>query len=139
MYDEDDRDDRAPPYRVGYRRPPKEHQFQKGRSGNPKGRPKGVKNLATDIDEERRELLKISEGGKQRVITKQRAMVKCLVNKAVKGDTKAMALLVALLGRQQECEAGAPNAASTADDATIIELFVKSRGAKTDDGESNGG
>ena len=29
---------------VGYRRPPKASQFPPGRSGNPKGRPKGARN-----------------------------------------------------------------------------------------------
>ena len=38
--------ERAPSYDVGYRRPPTSTRFTKGRSGNPKGRPRGRKNEA---------------------------------------------------------------------------------------------
>ena len=37
---------------VGYRKPPKATQFKQGQSGNPHGRPKGTKNLKTDLIEE---------------------------------------------------------------------------------------
>jgi hypothetical protein len=36
----DERSLPAPPYQVGYKRPPAEHRFQKGKSGNPNGRPR---------------------------------------------------------------------------------------------------
>jgi hypothetical protein len=34
------------PYSVGYGKPPTERRFEKGRSGNPKGRPKSAKKNA---------------------------------------------------------------------------------------------
>jgi hypothetical protein len=51
---------------VGYRRPPKEHQFKPGRSGNPRGRPKGSKNEATIWRDVLSKRIPIREGGKTR-------------------------------------------------------------------------
>src|SRR5262245_45771469 len=81
-------------YEVGYRKPPEKHRFKPGKSGNPKGRPKGAKDknakLLSDIvqEEAAREIL-VNEGGEQRMIPTSQALVRSLNHQALKGDQRA--------------------------------------------------
>jgi len=87
-------DNRDSDYQVGYGKPPQHTRFKKGESGNPAGRPKGTKNLTTLFEKELKQRVVVTENGRRRSITKQEAMVKHLVNKAVSGDRPLMQLLL---------------------------------------------
>ena len=83
-------------YEVGYAKPPEHTRFKKGQSGNRKGRPKGAKNLKTDLMEELGERLRVHEGDKVRYVSKQRALIKSLVARALKGNDRAAAKIIDL-------------------------------------------
>lgn len=88
--------DESKDYEVGYGKPPRDTQFKKGTSGNPNGRPKKVKNIATDIKEELEEMVQITEGGQTKTVTKQRALIKSLLAKASQGNVRAAQTLLNL-------------------------------------------
>jgi Family of unknown function (DUF5681) len=81
------------PSDVGYGKPPKHTQFRKGKSGNPKGRGKGIRNFASEIEEELNTRVPVTENGRRKKITKRKAIAKQLVNKAATGDQKAIPIL----------------------------------------------
>lgn len=56
-------------YNVGYKNPPKDTQFKKGMSGNPKGRPKGTKNIRTVLNDTLNEKIQITQNGKTSTAT----------------------------------------------------------------------
>ena len=125
-------------YDVGYRKPPKKTQFKPGQSGNPKGRPKGTKNLSTDLTEELAEKIPVTERGRKREITKQRAMVKALMAKAVQGDTKAANTLLNMFLKliPREAEPAAEIVDYTETDLAVLEDFLTN--AKKSKGQNNG-
>src|SRR5215471_12966630 len=86
-------------YTIGYRKPPKTTRFKPGQSGNPKGRPRGSPNLATDLSAELGEQITVREGGQARQVSKQRALIKSLMAKALQGDVRATTALLALYAR----------------------------------------
>lgn len=93
-------------YAVGYKRPPVHTRFKPGVPGNPKGRPKGRRNLKTDLEEEFSERVTLRDGDRTVRMTKQRALVKSTVARAIKGDpraqTKAFELLLRAFGFDNE-------------------------------------
>ena len=70
--------------------PPKHTQFRKGTSGNPRGRPKGSKNLSAYLMEAARDQVTATVGGRTRRISKLQATTMQLATKAAGGDQAAI-------------------------------------------------
>ena len=84
-------------YVVGYGKPPLHTRFQKGRSGNPKGRPRGKKNTATLLNAALNASIVVIENGQRKKITKREAILTQLVNKSAAADLKATQMVLAML------------------------------------------
>ena len=113
-------------YVIGYKRPPKATQFKPGHSGNPKGRTTDLKNLATDLKEELEEKIVVTEGGKTLELTKQRALLKTLMAKALKGESRAANVLIRLALDLEQSESNKQdNHWFPEEDLAIIETLRK--------------
>jgi Family of unknown function (DUF5681) len=93
------RGSRAVDYPVGYGRPPIATQFAPGKSGNPRGRPKGSQTVGAILQDILRQKIVVTENGKTRRLAALEVMLRRLVNDAMRSDAKAMKLLLALVER----------------------------------------
>jgi hypothetical protein len=84
-----------PPYEVGYGRPPRATQFKRGQSGNPKGRPKGSRNVSSELVDFFFGKVTVNDGGRSRRVTRLNAVLLTQWHRAVKGDERAARALVA--------------------------------------------
>jgi hypothetical protein len=115
---------------VGYGRPPAKNQFRPGQSGNPRGRPKGARNLSSVIAATLNERVAVTENGRRRHITKLEAAVKQLVNRAASGEARATQLLFALVATNEAKPPETQNHVAEADLVVMAELARRFRSDK---------
>ncbi len=124
---------KSPPkgdYEVGYGRPPKRSRFKPGQSGNPKGRPRGRKNIHTILEETLFRLVTITENGRKRKVPAIEALFLSLLRKSLDGDmrafeklTKQLPMLQAAMAADEAREGG--EAVDPETDAEALAEFTR--------------
>ncbi|RWI92136.1 DUF5681 domain-containing protein [Mesorhizobium sp.] len=117
-------------YEVGYGKPPKKSRFKPGRSGNPRGRPKEIRSIGSELIAELRQKVTIRENGVERRITAASALAKSLVGRALKGDNRAFGELMKLLPQEFKSPINDPTQTEeplSERDREIVENFVARR------------
>ena len=120
--------DRERDYEVGYRKPPGHTRFTKGRSGNPRGRSPGAKNLKTLLNEALNETVIVTENGGRRKVTKRQAIITQLVNRSATADFRAIKILLDMLREIESQTEPAPpetSAFSEADEEVLDQLRAR--------------
>lgn len=112
-------------YEIGYRKPPAETRFTKGQSGNPKGRPKGTKNLATLLIKVAQERVRVTISGRVRTMTKLEAILLQLANKAMSGDDRAAKEILHLLSLFEESQQSLPAVVQDEKDYAVLKNILK--------------
>jgi hypothetical protein len=88
MSDEDRREYPGDDQTVGYGRPPIAARFKPGTSGNPRGRPRGVKSIGKLLEEALARRVTVQEGGRARKMRAQDIIIQGLVNEPPAGIPK---------------------------------------------------
>ena len=115
-------------YEVGYGKPPCHTRFVKGRSGNPRGRSPGAKNLKTLLSDVLNEFVIVTENGGRRKITKRKAIVTQLVNRSASADFRAIKILLDMvrdIEAQTEPASAETSVFSEADEKVIAQLRAR--------------
>ena len=129
------RNSRSPSdYDVGYGRPPRETRFRPGQSGNPTGYRKGSKTIGARLRELMNSKVTVTEQGRTRRISRLDVMLRQLTNDAMRGDQRALKLLMEFLHRYgAEIEATVRSEEITSEDLEILSDYLRKTGSSNSD------
>ena len=84
-------------YAVGYGKPPRQTQFKKGQSGNPRGRPPRATSFDASFERRLDTLVYIERDGRREAVTLRELGVIKLIRKALQADQRALRMVFAMI------------------------------------------
>ena len=111
-------------YEIGRSKPPKRTQFEKGKSGNRRGRPPGVRNHATEVQRALRTRVELADGRRVRTVTVQEAMLTVLAQQTLAGDARARDRLLEQSARFNNQPSAAKKGPLPEEDQAILDAYV---------------
>lgn len=124
LADDSGRDEHEPSYEVGYKRPPRHTQFQKGCSGNPAGRPRLAKGLKTIVRETMTAQVEVRTAAGARKMSRVEALMHKTVELAMKGNVRAMTELLSLYAAAVPDPMTAAGGPTSEEDLTATDLAM---------------
>lgn len=123
----------GPAYDIGYKKPPLESRFRPGRSGNPKGRPRGAKGLKTMVRETLTQRVAVRTAVGDKRMSRMEAVLHKTVELAMKGNQRALLQLYSLYASAvpdapTPAQVSMSNEELTATDLAILEELKRSLG-----------
>jgi hypothetical protein len=110
---------------VGYGRPPKATQFKRGKSGNPKGRPKGARTVGAILQDVIAQKIAVTENGKTRRVPAVEGLFRRVLSDALRGDLGAVKLLMSFADRYADSpETKIKLSDMMAEDRQILEQYL---------------
>jgi hypothetical protein len=107
-------------------------RWKPGQSGNPNGRPKGSRNISAVLRDVLRQKVAVTENGKTRQLPVLEAMVRRLVNEALRNQPTAMKLLLSMIDRY----ADAPQSESRLEELQAEDQRILARYLELDSGQT---
>lgn len=84
---------------TGFKKPPREHRFKKGQSGNPRGRPKGSQNASALLAKRLNKKVRLRIDGVPREMTTLQVILERLVNGALTGELPDVHKFIAMINK----------------------------------------
>ena len=114
-------------FAVGYKKPPQHSRFQPGRSGNPRGKQKGVRNFGTDVKRTLEVPVRLNDQGRARRVSTQEAALLRLREKALSGDARSIVQILELakIFNNSTAVESVGDVALAAEDQAILDAYAE--------------